>query len=341
MEVALYCPKTGYYERASEPVGRRGDFVTSVSVGSLFGQLLASQFVVWCEHFSGPVQWVESGAHHGRLALDILSAVCERYPALFPRLTYALVEPSESRRAWQRSTLNEFRDRVRWVDAISEIGTAGVSGIIFSNELLDAFPIHRLGWDATSKRWFEWGVDLAQDGFQWCRLTDCESKWPAILAAAGFSIPPELCAVLPDGYVVEVCPAASQWWSDAARVLGRGRLLTIDYGFLAEQFITPERREGTLRAYLRQSVNGDVLASPGEQDLTAHVNFTPVIRAGEKAGLKTESYLSQAEFLLTASKCLWSDSVAPTAPEIRQLQALTHPEHLGRSFRVLVQSRLA
>lgn len=341
MEVALYCPKTGYYERSSAPVGHQGDFVTSVSVGPLFGQLLATQFAAWCEQFSGPVQFVEAGAHDGRLAHDILDAVREQHPGLFARLSLVLIEPSESRRSWQSETLGLFADKVRWVSAMSELGVATVDGVIFSNELLDAFPIHRLGWDARNQRWFEWGVGLSGDRFEWCRLPDRGSNWLKVLAAAGFILPPELCAVLPDGYVMEVSPTASEWWADAARALGRGRLMTIDYGLLAEQFIAPERQEGTLRAYRRQQVSGDVLDAPGEKDLTAHVNFTQLMRAGKSAGLRTEAYSSQSEFLLAASRRLWAGGKMPGSSEIRQFQALTHPEHLGRAFRVLVQSRLA
>lgn len=340
MEVALYCPKTGYYERSSAPVGQRGDFVTSVSIGPLFGQLLAIQFAAWCEQFSGPVQFVEAGAHNGRLAYDVLDAIRERNSGLFSRLSFVLIEPSQSRRSWQTETLDQFTDRVRWVSSLSELGVGAVNGVIFSNELLDALPIHRLGWDARNQRWFEWGVGLNGPQFEWCRLPDRNPNWPETLAAAGFILSPELLAVLPDGYVLEVSPAARDWWGDAARALGRGRLMTIDYGLLAEQFIAPERQHGTLRAYRRQQVRGEILDAPGDQDLTAHVNFTPLMRAGESAGLRTETYSSQAEFLLAASRRLWSDGVLPGSSEIRQFQALTHPEHLGRSFRVLVQSRL-
>lgn len=340
MELALYCPKTGYYERSAEPVGRRGDFVTSVSMGPLFGQLLATQFALWSEEFSGPVQWVEAGAHDGRLACDILGALRERHAGLLERITYVLIEPSDTRRGWQRSMLAPFTARTRWVTSLSELGTAAISGVIFSNELLDSFPIHRLGWDAAAQRWYEWGVCLERNQFAWCRLGTDAKDWDQVLAGAGFDLPPELHAVLPDGHVIEVCPAAERWWTEAAGVLDRGRLVTIDYGLLARQIIAPERREGTLRAYHRQSVSGDILAMPGEQDLTAHVNFTQLMRAGESAGLKTELYAPQSEFLVGASRHLWSEVAPPGPSEIRQFRALTHPEHLGRSFHVLAQSRL-
>lgn len=341
MELALYCPKTGYYERFRESVGRRGDFVTSVSVGGLFGRFLAAQFAAWCEEFSGPVHWVEAGAHDGRLAGDLLGAVRDRHPGIFERISYILVEPSETRRAWQQSTLRAYGNRVRWVNSLADLQADGVTGVIFSNELIDAFPVHRLGWDADQRRWFEWGVALDGEQFVWRRMLDSAFHCEEALERAGFVLPPELCAVLPDGYILEVSPDAGDWWRDAAKMIRRGRLCTIDYGMLAEQFLTPERRDGTLRSYRRQSVGNDLLATPGEQDLTAHVNFSQLMREGENVGLKTESFVSQPEFLASIAQRVWTDSTPPSVAEIRQFQALAHPEHLGRAFRVLVQSRLA
>lgn len=341
MELALYCPETGYYERSRHSVGRRGDFVTSASVGGVFGQFLAAQFASWCEDFSGPVQWVEAGAHDGRLAGDILAAARARHPSLFERLSYVIVEPSAARRAWQSSTLAAFGARVRGVSSLADLTAVGVTGVIFSNELIDAFPVHRLGWDAGRRRWFEWGVGWDGEQFVWRRMLDSAFPCDQALERAGIVLTAELCAVLPDGYILEVSPEAGEWWRDAAGTLRQGRVCAIDYGLLAEQFLIPERREGTLRSYRRQAVGHDLLATPGEQDLTAHVNFTQLIRAGEDAGLKTELFVSQPEFLATISRRLWTDSNPPSATEIRQFQALTHPEHLGRAFRVLVQSRLA
>jgi SAM-dependent MidA family methyltransferase len=153
--------------------------------------------------------------------------------------------------------------------------------------------------------------------------------------------PAELLRVLPDGYVQETCPAAEQWWRAAAAVLERGKLLTLDYGFTTEEMITPGRTRGTLRAYHRHQVSNDLLANPGEQDLTAHVNFSVLQAAGESAGLTTEGYLTQPQFLTgilaeavnTAAFRDWN------ASRTRQFQTLTHPEHLGRAFKVLIQGK--
>ena len=290
MELALYCPDSGYYESALDRVGRQGDFFTSVSTGSLFGELLAFQFAHWLGSLApGPFQLVEAGAHDGRLAFDILNWLRRHRPNLLTGLDYWLIEPSQRRQSWQRARLEQFAGQVRWAESFQALPDGGVNGVIFSNELLDAFPIHRLAWDRASSKWIEWGVGLSNDQFVWRPLPAGAGRdLNAELAQAGFDLSPELKAVLPDGFIIEHCPAAGAWWRQAAAALRHGRLLTIDYGLAAQQFLSPERSQGTLRAYHRHQMIADVLANPGEQDLTAHVNFTQLQQAGEDEGLKTE-----------------------------------------------------
>jgi SAM-dependent MidA family methyltransferase len=337
MELALYCPEFGYYEQEQSSVGAGGDYFTSVSTGPLFGELLALQFCQWTAD-GQPLWLVEAGAHDGRLAQDILSWLRKSRPEVFARVTYCLVEPSVRRRVWQESTLELFAGKVRWVASLAELASQSLEGILFSNELFDAFPVHRLGW-APGQGWFEWGVVWANGRFAWRPMAG-GARWTSALASAGFALPPELEAVLPEGFVLECSPAAGEWWRQAARVLRRGRLVTFDYGYCAEQFLRPERQGGTLRAYARHRVSGDLLASPGAQDLTAHVNFTQLMRAGEAEGLRTEGLWPQARFLAPLMEARWREG-KPAAAEVRQFHTLTHPEHLGRSFHALVQERIA
>jgi len=411
MELALYCPETGYYETNKDTVGRRGDFITSVSTGSLFGQLLAFQFAEWlgsevgrqrtevgrsCSSSSSSssslvgrgstVQIVEAGAHDGQLAKDILAWMRSNRTELYEQTEYVIVEPSLRRQEWQRETLRAFAPRVRWLTCFSPSSSCSSSsslspalllprqstaqadprfhGIIFSNELLDAFPVHRFGWDAAQQAWFEWGVALQNGRFVWIRGADSLSAcslpsgqlagespvlpqqsrsggWALRLPSFILRLPPALLAVLPDGYVVEASPDAEHWWSEAAGMLARGRLLAIDYGYSAEEMLSPARTRGTLRAYHRHRVTDDLLSDPGGQDLTAHVNFGTLQSAGEATGLRTEQFCTQPQFLTrilqqaVAKKCF-----SPMdAQQVRQFQTLTHPEHLGRAFRVLAQGR--
>jgi SAM-dependent MidA family methyltransferase len=348
METALYCPECGYYERTEGALGRRGDFYTAVSVGPLFGELLAQCFGAWLAALfqqspGSALQLVEAGAHDGQLALDLLSALRQQRPALAARAEYLIVEPSVRRRAWQQAKLKEFAGCVRWVSGWDAVPLGGVRGVIFCNELLDALPVHRLAWDARAGAWVELGVTLRAGEFAWERMP---------LSVTAPSLPAELLAVLPDGFATEVCPAAVSWWRAAAGALGEGKLVMCDYGLEALDFFRPERADGTVRAYHAHRLVADLLARPGEQDLTAHVNFTGLIRAGEDAGLKTESLLTQAKFLTDIARQAWAEppggapvpagrpgAAAWTPARTRQFQTLTHPEHLGRAFRVLTQAR--
>jgi SAM-dependent MidA family methyltransferase len=339
MELALYAPGCGYYERPRE-MGRRGDFFTSVSVGPVFGGLLAFQFAQWLENLAPPPgQWqlVEAGAHDGQLALDILRWLRQHRPDVFAGVEYRLIEPSPIRRAWQEEKLGHEFANVKWAGGFGEPGLRRVRGVIFSNELLDAMPAHRLCWDAAGKRWLEWRVDWAGNGFVW-------QKGPLSKEAAAClpDLPSGVEAVLPGEFVIELSPAARQWWTRAAAALDCGKLLTLDYGLDGDEWLRPERASGTLRAYAGQQVSGNVLASPGNQDITAHVNFSALRQAGEEAGLRTGGVVRQSKFLTDIFRRSLGDAAGVeewTAPRVRQFQTLTHPEHLGDCFRALIQAR--
>lgn len=349
MELALYCPDCGFYEKEKDNVGKDGDFFTSVSVGNLFGQLLAFQFGDWFEGKVGtpktesgtgrtPLKIVEAGAHDGQLARDILNWLRERRPEVCQRLEYCIVEPSTRRRGWQQETLKAFRNNVKWVAEIGELKPAlqPAEAIIFSNELLDAMPVHRLGWDAKEKKWFEWGVSLDGSNLVWSRLPARSDH------VSRFRFHEQLFDLLPDNYTIEICPAAEDWWRTAAAVLAHGKLMAIDYGYTADEQFSPSRVNGTLRAYRRHQVASDLLANPGEQDLTAHVNFSAIQAVGESAGLQTETFCTQPQFLTRIVEKTLTQSLPLTEwgpKQSRQFQTLTHPEHFGRAFRVLVQSR--
>jgi SAM-dependent MidA family methyltransferase len=346
MELALYCPVYGYYEKEKDKLGRRGDFFTSVSVGSVFGELLAFQFAEWLDDLriaDCRLRIVEAGAHNGQLANDVLNWLRGYRTALYQKIEYCIVEPSVQRREWQRETLATFSDKTQWVADLSDLNVnplpEGVRGIIFCNELLDAMPTHRLEWDARSGAWFEWGVTLQGDSFVWARM---RNSGLGDLRRQLAAVPEALLQVLPDGFTTEICPSANAWWRKAAALLQKGRLMTLDYGWTVEEFFSREHAYGSLRAFSRHSMNDRVLENAGEQDITAHVNFSAIQAAGEAAGLKTEAFLTQEQFF---ARIAGKASKRPaafgqwTSARARQFQTLTHPEHLGRAFRALIQSR--
>jgi SAM-dependent MidA family methyltransferase len=294
-----------------------------VSTGPLFGELLAQQFVEWLSKL-GPAEpmVVEAGAHDGQLAADILPALKKLRPG--SALKFAIVEPSERRRALQQAKLAVFAGQVSWFASLDALPP--VTGIVFSNELLDAMSVHVLQWQRG--KWVELRVAFRGDSFAW---------QPAELNTdiGQPTVAPELAAVLPDGFQIEVSPAARRWWQTAAGKLARGKLVTIDYGFEHDALFMPQSAAGTLRAYYRHHLTPDVLARPGEQDITAHVSFSEIEAAGESCGLRTDVLVTQAQFLtgMAAKISNWNSE------RVRQFQTLTHPEHLGRSFKVLIQSR--
>jgi SAM-dependent MidA family methyltransferase len=326
MELALYSSE-GYYEQ-QERIGKAGDFYTSVSVGSVFGQLLARQFATWLNE-TGTNEIVEAGAHDATLARDILGWIAEKQPQLSRRLRYIIVEPSTRRREWQEQTLQAHKERVCWQNCLP----SRIRGVVFGNELLDAMPVNRLHWNAQRRNWGEWFVK--NDG---AGLTSVKGDLSPALTDCVPIVASELSHVLPDGFTTEISPAAIHWWNESSRAVERGRLVGIDYGLTDEEFFRPDRKDGTVRSYVKHRLTDAVLSNPGEQDITAHVNWSAIQRAGESAGLQTEMFCSQEQFLMRIIKEAPTENW--TAEQIKQLKTLTHPNFLGRAFRVLVQRRV-
>jgi SAM-dependent MidA family methyltransferase len=342
MELALYHPVHGYYEKRLDQVGRAGDFQTSVSVGPLFGELLARRFAGWLEPLAlsgASVRIVETGAHQGQLAADILLWLKQHRPALADRLRYCILEPSERRRDHQGEFLAAVSKQVDWFPGIGALEAAigGVHGIFFSNELLDAFPIHRFAWSSRQRAWAELGVGARADELQWTPLTSPTADLPPVPEAA-------LASILPDAFTVESSPAAVDWWRRAGNALREGYLVAFDYGLETDEGLDPSRPKGTLRGYRNHSHAHNVLTDPGEQDLTAHVHWKAIRQAGEAVGLHTRSFSTQGTFLTKLLQDLLAsnpDSSHLDPKQIRQFQTLTHPQHFGSRFQVLVQSRHA
>ncbi len=357
MQHSLYFPELGYYEK-EDTIGRVGDFYTSVSVGSAFGQLLAFKFARWVEAeapaVGEPLEIIEAGAHNGRLACDVLTALQQFHPEIYSRVRYWIVEPSKKRTASQRETLRKFDSVTRWVADLSQLGTPGrlVKGrfrIIFSNELLDSMPVHVIRWKTALKQWVEMGVDLQDNQFVWKELAGverpagCRTRQKKLAQAIRDTLCPletsALIKIIPDGFSLEIPVAAIQWWHDAGKLVGRGKLISFDYGFGGE-VLRPGSPNGSLRGFHRHHLVENVLDRPSEIDITSHVNFSVLVRTGEKAGLHTELLSSQELFLCrVAAERLAAEVPDWNAKEKRQFLTLVHPEHLGAAFKVLIQSK--
>jgi SAM-dependent MidA family methyltransferase len=324
MELALYHPEHGYYSGDAAFIGKSGDFFTSVSVGSLFGEMLAFWLARELEPPEGAVKIVEAGAHDGALAADILNWLRRARPALADRLEYWIIEPIPSLERRQRQNLKSFPE-VRWSNSIDALPP--IRGAIISNELLDAFPVHFFQWN---DGWSELGIALNGERFVWAEL-ETLPEW----ACEPLDELSELQTHLPELFTIELSPAAEDWWRKAADKLENGLMLAIDYGDEAEALWA--RGDATARSFRGHRQIADVLANPGGQDITASVNFSRIRKAGEAAGLSSQPLQTQSSFLTAIAGEFFSSP--PLAKQARQFQTLTHPEHLGRAFKVFVQRR--
>ena len=341
MDLALNHSLYGYYTREQERprTGREGDFFTSVSVGPLFGRLLARQFFQMWRTMDQPAPfWVmEQGANDGQLARDILSWCRNETPEFFEAMRYAIVEPSLSLRQLQQKRIEEVRyfQKTAWFSQALLMAGEKPAGVFFSNELVDAFPVRLI--TRQPGEWRELQVTLGgETGFAWLdRPLDDRELADAI---RDLSLP-----VIED-YTTEINLRARGWMEDLGRVLARGYVLTIDYGFPASVYYADFRVGGTLTAYLNHRRTAEVLADPGSRDITAHVDFTALARAGEKAGLTTLGLVDQQHFLMGIAHDELSEKEGPRVgitESVRAWNTLTHPNHLGTRFHALLQAKNA
>jgi SAM-dependent MidA family methyltransferase len=335
MRECLYHPAHGYYSRAS--AGRFGDYYTSVDVHPIFGRLLARQFAEMWELLGSPRPFVvaESGAGVGRLTGHILDFSARALPAFYTALQYVAVERSSARRAEHALHLSDHVAAGR-VSSAGEIPRAISAGCIFSNELLDALPAHRVVMENRALR-------EIHVGFESARFTEVLGK-PSTPALEQYFH--EQGITLEEGQQAEVCLEACDWIESAGRALERGFVMTIDYGHEARALYDEHHNRGTLLAYRDHTVTENLLDAPGEQDLTAHVNFTAVDLWGRRAGLIRTGLVTQSQFLVALGRGNeFADLYEPGQTEVEKLRArlllknLIHPEGLGEKFQVLIQHK--
>jgi SAM-dependent MidA family methyltransferase len=330
MATALYEPALGYYSRGTRQVGRGGDFFTSVSVGPLFGCLLARRFLREWKKLGSPDRWriIECGAHDGTLANDVLREIFRIDPAASATLEYVIPEPLARLQAAQRETLAAFSGETRFISDASELFSDPLPGVAFGNELLDALPFHVVEWK--SGGWRECRVANGPDGdFIW--EADHEITDAALLMALV-----ELGSDFPEGYRTEVRTNFRGFLEPLTRCLSSGLMIWPDYGFARPEYYLPDRKTGTLRTFSNHRAAEDPLERPGELDITAHVDFTAVAEAALDLGGKPILFKSQGSWLTENGRdWLLSLEGNPDLAALRQFQTLTHPAHLGSSFHVL------
>jgi SAM-dependent MidA family methyltransferase len=314
MEEALY-GEGGYYSREEVPIGEEGDYVTGASLSPLFGRVTARLLSRLDAALGGKAELFEAGYGTGAHLRNVLSAPI--YQERGPRRV----------RAWDRIA-RAVPEGVERVATLAGIGEGEIHGLIFSYELFDALPVHRLIGRADGTLGELW-VGVGEDGeFAWREGEVSDPALPDLFEGAA----------LAPGQVADVAPGWGPLYRELSGRLGRGLLVTCDYGFEREKLLDPRvRLHGTLACYSRQRVHRNPFVLVGEQDMTAHVDFTTLVRAGEESGLATVAFTRQALWLTAAG--LFEELEGADFATRHQAMALLDGEGMGEEIRVLVQAR--
>jgi SAM-dependent MidA family methyltransferase len=335
MDACLYDPQHGYYTRTDQ--SPRRDYFTSVDASPIFGRLLARQFQEMWDQLGRPAEFllVEPAAGTGALATQILDFAAESFPEFYSALQYVAVERSATRRATASAPLAPHLAAKHFA-MVSGMPAQIPCGCIFSNEFFDALPVHRLIREREDLR--EIYVGLGTNGL-------CERFGPLSSPALAEYLT-EQGITLQEGQLAEVNLEACGWIAEMGARLGRGFVLTIDYGHEAQELYDHRHMRGTLLAYQKHRASENFFRAPGQQDLTAHVNFTALDRYGSRAGLQRTGLTSQSNFLLSLARHSdFADLQSAAMSESQQTRArllfktLIYPEGMGETFQILIQHK--
>jgi len=337
MDMALYDSEFGYYVSQGQRIGREGDFYTSSHLHPIFGVMVGKQIAEMWDLMGCPERFtiVEMGAGEGYVCKDMLDYLNQAgsggqrpESSFYQTLQYLIVERNELQRRRQQERLNVYKEKIRWISDIREAGA--IRGCIFSNELLDAFPVHLVRMEDKLREIF-----VNHNGITFIDQTgDLSSDAIAeYFRNAGIEL-----AV---GYTTEVNLRIRDWLLDINAVLEKGFVFTIDYGHPAEEYYSEDRNRGTLLCYHNHEFSEDPYQNIGDQDMTSHVNFSAVKRWGEEMGLRALGYCSQGSFFLSMGIdqeiARLAESSADYLFELGRIKKLFLPQGMGDSHKVLIQ----
>ena len=336
MKAALYDTQGGYYQRADRmPWGREGDYRTSSERSELFAATFAGYFAQLYDQVES-FAIVECGAGDGTFAAGVLHTLQEQFPRAFADTRYVVCELSDDARTRAQQRLREFGERVQFCAGLNSVSAS--SGIWFANELLDAFPVHRVV--QSDEGLSELYVTVAADGsFAWTRG---QLSTPRLAEFCSANVPE-----LVNGQIIEINPGLEDWFTQVSTKLEHGFVITVDYGAEAAELYNPALRlQGTLRGFSEHAFVDDLLAQPGNYDLTSSVNWTQVRTIGERLGFEVVDFASQDKFLMNAGlldRLQYRLSTAETEGEKLSLttsaREMILPGGMASSFQVLVQKR--
>jgi len=324
MEITLYHPEFGYYKRKDIKIGREGDFFTASHLGSVFGFLLSRQIEIFYKklNFSGDFTVTEIGPGMGYLAKDILDALKESN--FLGNLKYNLVEINDSLVDIQKERLYEYRDITYWYNSVNQLNP--FNGVIICNEIFDAFPVRV--FEIRNKP-MEVYVTLNEKGEIVEELKECRPETLRYIE--------EFCpSVLNlEGYRSEINLSMKSFIKSLSRILKKGFILIFDYGYKSEEYYHPSRNRGTLLCYYKHNVHDNPYINIGQQDITAHVNFSAIEKWAKEEGFIIETYDSQSKYLLS----LCDEKLLERINEknlIQQFKRLVLPHGMGETHRVML-----
>ncbi len=354
MNSVLYHPQQGYYATFQTRIGAEGDFFTAPHLGTDFGELLAEQLVEMWEILDQPQPFtlVEMGAGQGILAADILQYIQRQYPRCFEVIDYRIIEKSPALKAEQRQKLRDTiasTVSVQWCNW-EDLPDASITGCFFSNELVDALPVHQVV--VRDRQLREIYVSLNEDreshpsNHNYFIEIEGELSTPQLQSYFSPLNIDLLSEIYPEGYRTEINLAALDWITTIAKKLKQGFVLTIDYGYPAKRYYQPSRSTGTLQCYYQHRHHNNPYLYLGQQDITAHVDFTALEKQGELAGLEVIGFTQQALFLMALGLgdrigAIYQTSEQKLSEVLRKreaLHSLLNPMGLG-GFGVLIQAK--
>jgi SAM-dependent MidA family methyltransferase len=340
MGACLYEPGFGYYTSPGRKVGAEGDFYTSITVHAAFGRVIAREIAqMWrCMGSHSGFTLLECGAGNGRLACDIMDFLAEREPDMYQNLRLVLVEKEPSLEEAQCTMLAVHVERISWLTPERfDSGDFSFSGCLYSNELIDALPVHR--------------VLMTSDGLREIYVTLKEEEFaeeigePSTLEIGEYF--KQAAVELHPGQIAEVNLNGPEWLKTASNVLKNGFVMTIDYGYPAQEMYAPHRKQGTLLCYYRHRTEENPYIRLGQQDITSHVDFTTLMKSGEELGLRSVWFGEQYRFLLSVGIVEEIEAIERSDISNEEklrlrltLKKLIMPDGgMGDTFKVLIQSR--
>lgn len=332
MKMSLYEPGLGYYSAEGIEIGKAGDYYTSQHLHPVFGAMLGKQLEEMWEIMGRPSVFyaVEPGAGEGYMCHDILHFLNDK--DIYAALKYVIVEPHAFMKGKQKMLLAKYTDKIAWSSSLKELKE--LKGCILSNELFDAFPVHLIEMEDELKEIYV-AAEAENDLFTELKLP------PGSQALAGYL--EEFSLQLPPGYRTEINLEIKDWLRDASEVLSEGFILTIDYGYPAPEYYDEDRNRGTLLCYHKHQLSENPYQYVGEQDITAHVNFSSVKKWGEEYGFKTLGFCSQGAYLVS----LGIDEIIAELYrnskdylfELAKIKRLILPGTIGETHKVLIQHK--